>query len=325
MEMREIEIFRAVMQAGSTSKAATLMDISQPAVSQSIRKLETDSELRLFERTRGRLVPTQEALALLVEVDLCFAGFESIKHRIRSLKKFGLKRLSIASFPALGTGFMPRAIAAFELHKRGIEMSFQIMSSRDVHHKVSTGRVDFGLMADELSVTGLEHSKFMSLPGVIVMAARHPLARKAVLGLGDLVDRPFIALNPEDASRRRLEQAMRSEDKELKPIIETPYSNSVCELALRNVGIGMAHPIVAMDHTERGLILKPLAVEISFTGLLIFRPGIPLSENAKELLKTMRIQMEAEVQQLQRLLKGKGRAGTRRRRNAAAYEDRQNL
>ena len=307
MEMREIEIFRAVMQAGSASKAAALLDISQPAVSQSIRKLEVASGLRLFERLRGRLVPTQEAAALLVDVDLCFAGFESIKHRMRSLKKFGLRRLSVACFPALGTGFMPRAISAFDLEKRGIEMSFQIMSSREVYQKVLAGQVDFGLMADELSVNGLERSTFMSLPGVIVLPPNHPLKQKAVIEPSDLVQFPFIALNPEDASGGRLSQTMRAMNLQLKPIVETPYSNSVCELALRGVGIGMAHPLIALDYAERGLILKPVTVEVSFTALLIFWPGIPLSENAKELLKIMRIQMAADIVQLQKMLRSKNK------------------
>ncbi|MBB1191814.1 LysR family transcriptional regulator, partial [Klebsiella pneumoniae] len=124
MDMREIQVFRAVMQAGTTSKAATLLGISQPAVSQAIRKLETSSELRLFERVRGRLVPTQEAGALMEEVDRCFAGFELIEHRIRSLKSFGVGRLAVGSLPALGTGFMPRAIAAFGLQDRRIQLSF---------------------------------------------------------------------------------------------------------------------------------------------------------------------------------------------------------
>jgi DNA-binding transcriptional LysR family regulator len=302
MEMREIEVFRAVMQSGSTSKAAALLNVSQPAVSQSIRKLETQSELRLFERVRGRLVATQEALALMVEVDRCFAGFESIKHRIRSLKSFGLGRLAIAAYPALGNGFMPRAIAAFGLDERRIAMSFQIMSSREVHQNVSSGQLDFGLMADELSVTGLEHSPFMSVPGVIVMHARHPLVRKPVLTAEDLAAYPFIALNAEDATRRRLALAMEQHQQVLRPIIETPYSGTVCELALHGVGIGMAHPIVALDFVKRGLVLKRMALEVNFTGLLVFRPGIPLSENAKELLRMMRIQMEGEIRQLEQVL-----------------------
>jgi DNA-binding transcriptional LysR family regulator len=302
MEMRDIQVFRAVMQAGTTSKAATLLGVSQPAVSQSVRKLECASELRLFDRVRGRLVPTQEALALMVEVDRCFTGFEIIEHRIRSLKSFGLGRLVVASLPALGTGFMPRAIAAFGLDARRIQMSFQIMSSREVHQQVSAGQLDFGLMADELSVSGLEHSPFVRLPGVIVMNPQHPLARKAVIDTDDLVTHPFLALNPEDASRRRLEQALRLENKALRPVLETPYSNSVCELALQGVGMGMAHPVQALDYLSRGLLIKPMTLEVGFTGLLVFRAGIPLSENAKELLKVMRIQMDQDIQRLRQVL-----------------------
>lgn len=290
------------MRAGTTSKAATLLGVSQPAISQSIRKLESNSGLRLFERTRGRLVPTQEALALIDEVDRCFAGFEMIEHRIRSLRSFGLGRLAIASFPALGNGFMPRAVAAFGLENRRVQMSFQIMSSREVHQQVSSGKLDFGLMADELSVAGLEHSQFMSVPGVIVMHEKHPLAGKPLITSADLLEHAFIALNPEDASRRRLEQALLLEGKVLRPIIETPYSNSVCEFALRGVGIGMAHPILALDYVTRGLKLKPMEISIGFTALLVFRAGIPLSENAKDLLRVMRIQMESDMNALRQLL-----------------------
>ena len=307
MEIREIEVFRAVMQAGTTSKAATLLGVSQPAVSQSIRKLESASELRLFERVKGRLVPTQEALALMVEVDRCFAGFEMIQHRIRSLKSFGLGRLAIASYPALGIGFMPRAVAAFGLDERRIQMSFQIMSSREVHQQVSAGQLDFGLMADELSVSGLEHSQFMSLSGVIVMNEQHPLARKKIISSDDLIEWPFIALNPEDASRRRLEDALALEGKILRPVLETPYSNSVCEFALRGIGIGMAHPILSLDYMSRGLLLKPMSIDVRFTALLVFRPGIPLSSNAKELLRIMRIQMAEDLKALQLAIKGKSR------------------
>jgi DNA-binding transcriptional LysR family regulator len=302
MDMREIQVFRAVMQAGTTSKAANLLGVSQPAISQSIRKLEDSSGLRLFERVRGRLVATPEAGALMEEVDRCFAGFELIEHRIRSLKSFGVGRLAIGSLPALGTGFMPRAIAAFGLADRRLQMSFQIMSSREVLRQVAAGQLDFGLMADELSVLGLEHSEFLRTPGVIAMHNRHPLASKKVIDPQDLVEHPFIALNPEDASRRRLEAAMQAVGLNLRPMLETPYSNSVCEFALNGVGIGMVHPIMALDYLSRGLTIKRVSLEISFTSLLVFRSGMPMSGNARELLKVMRIQLQNDLKKMQAAL-----------------------
>lgn len=302
MEVRDVQVFRAVMRAGTTSQAATLLGVSQPAVSQSLRKFEAACELRLFERVRGRLVPTQEARALMVEVDRYFTGLEMIEHRIRSLKSFGLGRLAIGSLPALGTGFMPRAIAAFGLHQRQIQLSFQVMSSREVYQQVSAGQLDFGLMAEELSVAGLEHSPFATVSGVIVMNAQHPLARKKVIDADDVANHSFVALNPEDVGRRALEQAMAAENKTLRAVIETPYSNSVCEFALHGVGMGMAHPVMALDYVSRGLLMKPMSFDIPATSLLVFRPGTPLSENAKELLRVMRIQLDADMKRVREAL-----------------------
>lgn len=289
------------MHSGSTGKAAALMGVSQPAVSQSIKKFETESGLRLFERARGRLVPTQEARALLIEVNTFFSGFETLKHKIRSLRHLGLQQLSIASFPALGTGFMARAIAEFRPEQRGIRMSLQIMSSREVHQSVLAGRVDFGLMADELPVTGMESSSFMSMPGVVVMPSGHPLCVAKVVEPTELAKYPFIALNPEDASRARLEKALQPFGVTLNPLIETPFANSVCELALRGVGIGFANPVVALDYFHRGLMLRPLSIEVPFKSLLVFRAGVPLPENARQLLRVMRIEMDKASRELEQL------------------------
>ena len=92
--LRDIEIFRTVMTSGSASKAAALLGVSQPAVSQSLRKLEAKAGLLLFQRVRGRLQATPEAQALLVEVDRCFVGLESIAHRLTTLRNFGVGSLT---------------------------------------------------------------------------------------------------------------------------------------------------------------------------------------------------------------------------------------
>ena len=86
MLLREIEVFRSVMSVGSASKAAALLGVTQPAISQSLRRLEEAAGFPLFRRLRGRLQPTPEAQALLVEVERVFVGLSSIEHRMRSLK-----------------------------------------------------------------------------------------------------------------------------------------------------------------------------------------------------------------------------------------------
>lgn len=301
MLLREIEVFRAVMGAGSTSKAATLLGISQPAVSQIIRKLEISAEFRLFERVRGRLVPTQEAEALLAEVNQCFVGLELIQHRIRSLRA-GLKgRLRVAAYPAYGTSFVPRALARMASSLDNIRVSLQVMSSRDVYQNVLAGQYDVGFMADETLTTGLEHHSFSHMNGVVIMPAGHPLARKPVIEPEDLVGNPHVALNPEDPSRVRLEQMLAAADLSLSPIVETPYANTLCELALAGIGIGLVNPIVAIDYVDRGLLIRPFSLNVLFSCVMVTTPGSLLSEPCKALLRCMRMQL-AQEQELLRTL-----------------------
>lgn len=298
MGLREIEMFRAVMTAGTTSKAATMLGVSQPAVSQAIRKLEVSAGLQLFVRSRSRLVPTQEAIALMVDVDRLFVGFEAIEHRLKSLRDLGIGRLNVAVHPALGMSFLPRALADLDLEKRDMQISLRVLSSKEVHQQVSSGQCDFGLMADEMPVAGLEHSEFLNSNGVMVMDASHPLAKRSVITPKDLDNVDFLALNPEDSSRHRLEAAMRDEGIELKIRIETPYAHTLCELALLGVGVGFVNPVAARDFLDRGLIVKPFSVDVRFASLLVFRPGKPLPENARQFIRVLRIRLEKDLRQL---------------------------
>ncbi|WP_109481318.1 LysR substrate-binding domain-containing protein [Paraburkholderia sp. C35] len=302
MSIREIEVFRAVMASGTASKAARLLGVSQPAISQSIRKLEELAGLRLFDRVRGRLQPTQEAHALMSEVDRYYVGYEAIEHRIRSLRMFGLGRLSMASYPAFGNCFVGRAMAAFEPQRRNMQMMLQVTSSKEVYQHVVTGQVDFGLMNDEVNTQGIEHSLFSVMPGVIAMSADHPLSRKRALSLGDLASDHFIDMNPEDSARRRLEAALVEQDVHLRAVIETPLSATACQLALDGIGLAMVHPIAALDFIPRGLVIRRLSTVIECRTLLVMRPGRPLSENGKEFLKYLRMQLQKESAQIDALL-----------------------
>jgi len=302
MGIREIEVFRAVMTAGTTSKAAVMLGVSQPAVSQAIRKLEVGSGLQLFVRARGRLVPTQEATALMVDVDQLFVGLEAIEHRLKSLRHLGIGRLTIAVHPALGNSFLPRVLADFDLIKRDLQVSLRVLSSKEVHQQVSSGQCDFGLMADEMPVAGLEHSAFLDSSGVIVMHITHPLAQRPVITPSDLADVEFLALNPEDSSRFRLEAAMREAGIDLKIRVETAYAHTICELALLGIGVGFVNPVAVCDFMDSGLVIKPFSVDVRFASLLVFRPGKPLPDNAKQFIRAMRIRLDRDLSRLNRSL-----------------------
>jgi DNA-binding transcriptional LysR family regulator len=309
MRFTEIETFRALMRTGTTRKAAQLLQVTQPAISQSIKRLEAQAGVQLFERKNARLQATPEAAALMVEVERSFVGMDAIEHRLRSLRDFGVGRLEIACYPAFGLGFMPRALARMsarlstKVHQPWPQVSLQVQSSKDVRDRVAAGLCDFGLLADELPLEGLDHSVFAKMAGVVVMPPGHALARYPVISPQQLGEVPFIALNPEDASRRRLEAALQAQGISLRIAAHTPYAVSVCEMALRGLGVGLVNPITALDYAERGLQVRKLSIDIQFSCVLALPSGKLMSGTAQRFLADLRKQLAHDEALIKKLVR----------------------
>ena len=306
MRVTEIETFRALMSSGSARKAAALLGVTQPAISQSLKRLETEAGFALFQRLGGRLHATPEAKALLMEVERVFVGLGAIEHRLKTLREFGVDQLQLACYPAFGLGFMPRCLKqlmASSAPGSRPHVSLQVLSSKEVKDRVVSGLADFGLMADEVSAEGLDPTTFARFPGVVVMKKGHPLARHKQIRPEQLAELPFLALNPEDASRQRLDAKLAEHGVTLSVSVHTPYAASVCEMALHGLGVGVVNPITALDYADRGLVVRKLSVDVTFSCFLAIPAGQVLSGTAKRFLSIMRTQLHADEQRLRDYLK----------------------
>ena len=302
MLMREIEVFRTVMQTGSASKAARLLNVTQPAISQSLRKLETYAGIPLFQRLRGKLIPTQEAAALLTEVNRCFVGLDAIEHRLRSLRQFGVGRIRMACLPGLGIGFLPRVLQQLDLPERRITISLQIVGSRQVRERLLASESDIGLMADEVSLAGLEHSLFAHYEGVVALPSGHPLAVKSVIHPKDLARYPMICLNPEDAASQKLDAIFQSHGVHPNVVIETPYTISICEMVRQGLGVGVVNAVTAYDYLGKDIVLRRFTERLEYTCILAMPPGQPLTSFAQQLLSAMRTRLEVDLAALRTAL-----------------------
>src|SRR5436853_7818507 len=126
---RQIEAFRALMLTASTTRAAQVMNVTQPAVSRLVRDLQAALELTLFERQGTRLTPTNEALALYAEVERSYVGLERIAQAAREIRGRRAGALRIAAMPALCSGFLPRFAGHYLMQRPGLDVAlFGLMS-----------------------------------------------------------------------------------------------------------------------------------------------------------------------------------------------------
>jgi molybdenum-dependent DNA-binding transcriptional regulator ModE len=108
VNLKQIEVFKAVIEHGTVSSAAAALNVSQPAMSKSIAQLEADCEIRLFDRVKGRLAPTEQGMQLYDEIYRIFSGVQQVENAIDALHRQAQGRLLIGVMPGLSGGFVQR-------------------------------------------------------------------------------------------------------------------------------------------------------------------------------------------------------------------------
>lgn len=286
MNLTLIEAFSAVMKTGSTTAAAELMRVSQPAISRSLKRLEDTTKLKLFERSGPRLTPTPEAHLLYQEVLDTFVGLDRLRQSVARIRAVGTGSVRIASSAALGLSFVPKVLKRFTDRWPEVSVRFEIGNSVTVRNLVASGSYDIGLCAEEIDRSNLVVSPFVETRGICVMPADHPLARHDVVRPDHLDGLRVISLAPDDTARIQFNAALEAAGARPQFVVETQFAATVCQLAIEGVGVGLTNSLTYVsDRFEPlGLLARPFEPAIAFRSLMILPPHRARSRLVDELL-----------------------------------------
>lgn len=288
MNLRQVEVFRVVMTSGTTARAAEILHVSQPAVSKMIQELERSLGFDLFRRIKGRLHPTQEGQLFFREVEQAFLGLAHLRGAAARIRDYGSGELRIACLSALSTNVLPRALQAFMGRNPNVAITFQARMSSNVRDLVASGQFDLGIVADEIDSTGVEVEEFARFRVAVAMPQGHPLEALEVIHSADLAGHPFIALAPEDTTRREAEAVFARAGVAIRPVMETPYSTTICAMVAAGIGVGLVNPLTAEPYVDHGLVLRPFEPALHFRTLLITPPNRLASQNLDEFIRDLR-------------------------------------
>ena len=172
---RHIEVFRALMIAGSVTKAADLLFTSQPTVSRELARMEQTIGFALFERVRGRLRPTMPALALYDEVRQSYAGLERVASTAARLRAFQDGQLAVIALPAFSHSLLPGAFRRFSQDYPGVSLALEAQESPFLEEWLTAQRYDLGLTEHELEPAGTRLELLLEVDEVCVLPDGHRL------------------------------------------------------------------------------------------------------------------------------------------------------
>ncbi|MFT6559314.1 LysR substrate-binding domain-containing protein [Sneathiella sp.] len=278
LNFRQLEIFNAVVEEGSTTRSAIRLGISQPAVSRNVNQLENDIGFALFDRVGGRLVPTKFALRLQAETKKAFMGIERVVKDAQDEDTVQSGKIQIAAVPSLSLSFLPKAIKEFILDYPEVSISIETRTSRTSLEMLANQRVNVALVSMPISHPGVKMEILDSPKAVCVVPKEHRLAKKEIVGIEDLIGENLIPMMQGHNSRHRLEELFAAEGYLPKFKLETSTIEMACVLVEQGLGITIVNEITAARHRRFGVELIPFKQSMNYAYAFGFPAKHPPSE-----------------------------------------------
>jgi DNA-binding transcriptional LysR family regulator len=266
MRLRHIEVFNAVMLTGSVSAAARLINVTQPAVSRILAHAELQLGFALFQRTKGRLVPTSEAQTLYPHIERLFHQLDEVQRLANSLKS-GQRddALHMLTVLALSYEIIPRALQAFRKQHPEVRVTVEALHSPQIISALVLQEADLGFVFSAVAHPALEQQalaqgRMMCVAPKGVLASS--LAKKGSVSLPEIAEQPVINLDVRDPVGTHLNHACREAGVGLQSVVTVQTYHAALALAHHGIGIALVDSCTAVSADRSKVLVLPLEPQL---------------------------------------------------------------
>ena len=288
MRLRHVEVFQAVMETGSMSRAAELLNLSQPAVSRVIAHAESLLGFPLFRRVGKKVIPTAEALALFEESKDIFARLEALRRTASNLRQGRSGRLRVAAIPALCHRLLPDVLAAYHRAFPGVQIEVRSLHKGQMVAALVSRDVDvaldfYAVSHPAIEVLGLAQGELRAL-----YPASWRSRVEAGEGLAALAELPMITLSGDDPIATAMTQAAQQMQQMPPSMIGVQTTQLAEELVGRGLGWTIADFISAQAANGAKVAQAPLVPGQSCPLNALVLRDHPQSQQCRALLALIR-------------------------------------
>jgi DNA-binding transcriptional LysR family regulator len=275
--LRHIEVFHAIMRTGSITAAARMLNVTQPAVSSTLKHFESRLNMKLFLRAGGRLHATPEAEAIYPDIAGIFGRLEAVANLAQDLAGGRLGTLSIAAAHPVANSYLPKAVASYIKEHPQVRVTLQSLPSPQVLDQVVNREVELGIAYEPVFSPEVEVETLMLTRIDCVMPQDHPLAGKAFITTRDLANHPLITYLPQTMLRPHLDRAFGKTAVSPNIRVQVGISLTGMMLAYHGAGLALVEPFLLSTMPFSGLVARPLRPSIEFKTLMIRHKSSPPS------------------------------------------------
>jgi DNA-binding transcriptional LysR family regulator len=263
MRLRHIEVVNAIRVTGTLKAAAALLSLTQPAITQILQSAERQLGYPLFDRVRGKLIPTREAQLLFPEILRLDEQLQAVQRLAQNLRGgTGDSSIRVLAAPALAQTVVADAALAFQARHPGVKVSIRADYSATAVASIALMEADVGILYHSVSHPAI---KEIELAVSRLVCVGHPsmLPDAPSIELNVLEGREIVGPDPADPLGRLLAERLEELSVTVDVTITAQSYHSLVALAARSKLITIVDEVAALSARAQGLRVVPLAPVIA--------------------------------------------------------------
>lgn len=201
MKLKHIEVFNAIMLSGSVSAAARILNVTQPAVTQTLKHAEQQLGYALFARDKGGMKPTPEARQLHLRSQKIFEQVDELRRLAQSLRPDHLAQFRVAIVPSLSTTCLSRALTSLKARHPRSAVSIKILHSDEIARSVALRECDLGIAYGQIDARPVD-AEVVGTGHLVWVERREAGASTPVdtadMPIAEIAARDFIGIDKDD-------------------------------------------------------------------------------------------------------------------------------
>lgn len=266
LNLHLFRLFATVVRAGSFSRAADFLHISQPAISKGVRDFELQVGCRLLDRTPKGVRPTREGHLLVRHADALFAAERAAEDELASLHNLSSGSLRIGASTTIATYMIAEYLGNFHRAYPGIDLHLVSANTRDIADLMAGHDIEVALVEGPVEDDHLVSEPWLTDKMYLIVNPRHPFALAGdAIESAALADEILIIREPGSGSREVVAQALASQGVEPRRTLEVGSTEAIKQVVAAGLGVSIVSTATIEDQLKlerlKVVPMRDLAIE----------------------------------------------------------------
>lgn len=258
MDIRQMQYLIEVARLGSFTKAAQALYITQPTISKTVKAMEEELGVVLFDRVGKKIELTDAGQIIVSQAQQIVTSFQNLMAELDDLRNMKKGHIRIGLPPMVGSSFFPKVIGEF--HQRYPEITIQLFEdgAKKVEQGVASGALDVGVAVLPTVEEELSYFPFVEEKLNLVVHPTHPLAEQASADLAELAQDGFVLFREDFTLHDRIISECAKAGFQPHVIYESSQWDLISEMVAVGLGITLLPETICREIDDENVRIIPL-------------------------------------------------------------------